>query len=57
MTARMYRNVRTPKLAKALLVHEFGQEFILDYAHPVPIPGPDEVLIKCVAVGLNPVDW
>jgi NADPH2:quinone reductase len=24
---------------------------------PIPIPGPDEVCIKVVAVAMNPKDW
>ncbi|XDG07990.1 hypothetical protein ABKA04_007605 [Annulohypoxylon sp. FPYF3050] len=24
---------------------------------PIPVPGPDELLIRVAAVGLNPVDW
>lgn len=53
----LLRKSRAPLLAKALLVSHIGKDMILDYSYPVPVPGPDEVLIKCVAVGLNPVDW
>ncbi|KAL4864554.1 chaperonin 10-like protein [Aspergillus spectabilis] len=51
------RKSRTPALAKALLINAIGKDYTLEPYHPVPIPGPDEVLIRCVAVSLNPVDW
>ncbi|KAL4878122.1 chaperonin 10-like protein [Aspergillus karnatakaensis] len=51
------RKPRTPTLAKALLIHGLGEEHTLEHNHPVPTPGPDEVLVRCAAVSLNPVDW
>jgi NADPH:quinone reductase-like Zn-dependent oxidoreductase len=51
------RKPRTPTLAKALLIKAIGTDYTLEPYHPVPIPGPDQVLIRCVAVSLNPVDW
>ncbi|KAL2847014.1 oxidoreductase [Aspergillus pseudodeflectus] len=51
------RKPRTPTLATALLIKAIGTDYTLEPYHPVPIPGPDEVLIRCVAVSLNPVDW
>ncbi|KAL3482899.1 chaperonin 10-like protein [Aspergillus germanicus] len=51
------RKSRTPTLAKALLIKAIDTDYTLELYHPVPIPGPEEVLIRCVAVSLNPVDW
>jgi NADPH:quinone reductase-like Zn-dependent oxidoreductase len=51
------RKPRTPTLARALLIKAIDTDYTLEPYHPVPIPGPDEVLIRCVAVSLNPVDW
>ncbi|KAL2851163.1 chaperonin 10-like protein [Aspergillus pseudoustus] len=51
------RKPRTPTLAKALIIEAIGKVYILEPYHPVPIPGPGEVPIRCVAVSLNPVDW
>lgn len=43
---------------KAIRQHEYGSASVLRYEDvPAPTPGPDEVLVKVLAVGLNPVDW
>ena len=43
---------------KAVRIHEFGGPEVLKYDDaPQPRPGPDEVLIKIHATGVNPIDW
>lgn len=43
---------------KAICIHEYGDAGVLSYENvPIPEVGPDEVLIKVHAVGVNPVDW
>jgi len=41
-----------------LLVHGPGQEYKLTRDHDIPeLKSDDEVLIRVVAIGLNPIDW
>lgn len=41
-----------------LLIHGPGEEYKLTPNHEVPQPkSDDEILVKVVAIGLNPVDW
>jgi NADPH:quinone reductase-like Zn-dependent oxidoreductase len=43
---------------KAILVHEFGGPDVLELEDvPRPEIGPDDVLVKVYASGVNPVDW
>jgi len=43
---------------KAVRIHEYGAANVLKYEDaPVPDIGPDGVLIKVRAAGVNPVDW
>lgn len=43
---------------KAIRIHEYGGPEVLKYEDaPVPKPGPDEVLIKVHASGVNPINW
>ena len=43
---------------KAVTIHEYGGPEVLRYEDvPVPEIGPDEVLIKVHACGVNPIDW
>jgi NADPH:quinone reductase-like Zn-dependent oxidoreductase len=43
---------------KAVQLHEYGPPDNLKYEEvPTPEPGPDEVLVKVAAIGINPVDW
>ncbi len=43
---------------KAVRIHAFGNSGVLKYEDaPRPETGPDEVLVKVHACGVNPVDW
>jgi NADPH:quinone reductase-like Zn-dependent oxidoreductase len=43
---------------KAVRIHEYGDASVLKYEDaPVPDIGPDGVLIRVRAAGVNPVDW
>jgi NADPH:quinone reductase-like Zn-dependent oxidoreductase len=43
---------------KAIRIHSYGDSDVLRYEEaPTPQIGPDEVLIKVRAAGINPVDW
>ncbi|UZD65198.1 MULTISPECIES: NADP-dependent oxidoreductase [Marinobacter] len=43
---------------KQLVYREFGDPDVLEVAEaPVPEPGPEEVLVRVRAAGLNPIDW
>ncbi|KAL4962955.1 zinc-binding alcohol dehydrogenase family protein [Aspergillus stella-maris] len=47
-----------PSIQRALLVHAAQQPYALVADHAIPdILHKDEILIKIVAIGLNPVDW
>lgn len=43
-------------VSRVLFVKEKFGPFVLGTT-PVPIPGPGDILVKVVSVGLNPVDW
>ena len=43
---------------KAIRIHAYGGPEVLKYEDvPRPIPNEDDVLIKVLAAGVNPVDW
>lgn len=43
---------------KAIQIHSFGGPEVLRLEDvPVPEPGPNEVLVRIFAAGVNPVDW
>jgi NADPH:quinone reductase-like Zn-dependent oxidoreductase len=43
---------------KAVRIHEYDNATVLKYEDaPVPDNGPDGVLIRVRAAGVNPVDW
>ncbi len=42
---------------KAIVVHEYGGPEVLKFEdYPDPVPGEGEVLVRVVAVGVNPID-
>ncbi len=46
------------EMMKAVRLHTFGGPGVLVYEDaPRPAPGPDELLVRVHAVGLNPPDW
>jgi len=45
-----------PTTQKALLVTEVGKPLQLVTNHPVPQPGPNQVLLKVTVAGFNPHD-
>lgn len=46
------------KTMKAVQIHAYGGPEVLQYEDaPKPAPGPDELLIRVLAAGVNPVDW
>jgi NADPH:quinone reductase-like Zn-dependent oxidoreductase len=45
-----------PKTQQALLVKEVGKSIQLVTNHPVPQPGPDQILLKVTVAGFNPHD-
>ncbi|KAI0636542.1 GroES-like protein [Trametes polyzona] len=51
----MTQTIEIPKVMKALVVQEQGGAAVQD--HPVPVVGDDDVLLKTVAVALNPTDY
>lgn len=43
---------------KAIRIHEFGGPEVLKYEDiPEPQPGPNEIQVRVIAAGVNPVDW
>lgn len=43
---------------KAIRIYEFGEPDVLRYEDiPEPQPGPDEIRIRVIAAGVNPIDW
>ena len=43
---------------KAIRIHEFGGPDVLKYEDiPEPQPGPNEIQVRVIAAGVNPVDW
>lgn len=46
------------KTMKHLVYHEFGEPDVLSVEQTTrPVPGPEEVLVRVRAAGLNPIDW
>src|SRR5256886_5883977 len=51
------RAQRSPSTMKAIVVHEFGGPEVLRYEDtPKPAPKENEMLIRVIAAGVNPVD-
>jgi NADPH:quinone reductase-like Zn-dependent oxidoreductase len=43
---------------KVVQIHQYGNSSVLKYEDaPRPVIGPDEILVKVYACGVNPVDW
>jgi NADPH:quinone reductase-like Zn-dependent oxidoreductase len=50
--------VMTQKSMKAVLLHGYGDVSRLSYEDaPMPVPAVGEVLVKTIAVSINPIDW
>jgi len=48
----------TQRLMKAVLLHGYGDVNQLHYEDaPIPVPAAGEVLVKTIAVSINPIDW
>jgi NADPH:quinone reductase-like Zn-dependent oxidoreductase len=48
----------TQKSMKAVLLHGYGDVSRLSYEDaPMPVPAAGEVLVKTIAVSINPIDW
>jgi len=48
----------TQKMMKAVLLHGYGDVTRFSYEDvPMPVPASGEVLVKTIAVSINPVDW
>ena len=46
-----------PSTMKAIVVHEFGRSEVLKYeSAPKPEPKENEILVRVIAAGVNPVD-
>src|ERR1700685_480156 len=43
---------------KAVVVHQYGGPEVLKFEdYPDPVPGPGEVLVRCAATSVNPIDY
>ncbi|MBC8111240.1 MAG: NAD(P)-dependent alcohol dehydrogenase, partial [Verrucomicrobia bacterium] len=42
-----------------MVIHRFGEKEVLTYDEDVekPVPKANEVLVRVMAAGINPVDW
>ena len=48
----------TQRMMKAVLLQGYGDVSRLSYEDtPMPKPGTGEVLVKTIAVSINPIDW
>ena len=48
----------TQRMMKAVLLHGYGDVSRLSYEDtPMPVAGTGEVLVKTIAVSINPIDW
>ena len=52
---RYLGNVPRPDTMKEALVQPDLSVRIIE--SPIPTPGPDEIIIQVVTLGLNPIDW
>lgn len=51
-------DIDPPENQSALLLRAISRPYELTYDHPIPkIKHDHELLVKVVAVGLNPIDW
>jgi NADPH:quinone reductase-like Zn-dependent oxidoreductase len=48
----------TQKMMKAVLLHGYGDVNRLSYEDvSLPVPAAGEILVKTIAVSINPIDW
>ncbi|ORY14517.1 chaperonin 10-like protein [Clohesyomyces aquaticus] len=58
MFQRSESTLEVPQSQSVLLLHKIRQPYQLASGHPVPsVQSDDELLVKILAVGLNPIDW
>ena len=58
LSPRCTTRIRLVEPMKAVRMYQYGDSSVLKYEDaPKPVIGPDEVLVKVHACGVNPVDW
>jgi NADPH:quinone reductase-like Zn-dependent oxidoreductase len=45
-------------MMEVVMIDTFGSREVMKFRKiPIPTPGPNEILLKVKAAGINPVDW